>query len=340
MTDHTNTLNSDPQVVLSATADLPNDQKDAIRWYFSHCLENGWNRKQAGQQIDYSSNTLGQIFTGTHSAGKGNCTKKILAYKSLLDSRAGKKKLSYIETALSRRVWEVCDGALAYQRIGFIFSDSQIGKTEALIEYKNLHPELDVVYIRMPEGGGLEYFMREVLKEMKLGAGKLAVKQMRELVLDAITSKHLLLIDEAHQSFNLSSRSMSIKPVRVLEFIREIFDRTMCGVVFCGTNTLKNEFETGRFSKLLQQLWRRRLACLQLENKPTKADLHTFAQAYGLEPAEDEDLELQSEVIDTEALGFWLTLLRMTAARCHRNSITMRWHEVHKSYAMLRKLEG
>lgn len=335
-----NRLNIAGDVVYVATADLPDEERGAIRWLHSHAVELNLSRAETGELIDYDTNTIYQVFTGRHKAGKANITKAILKYKELADARRGADKLSFIETRLTKKIWEVCRASLTYQRIGFIFGDSQIGKTTALEEYAIQHNHGETKMVTMPAGGAMTDFLAEMASILKIHKNQKVVDLKRAIV-RSFDSRMLLIVDEAHQCFVTSRNGyQNARHIRVLEFIREIHDRSKCGVVISATNVFREELETGRTAGVLNQLHRRRLTALQLPNVPTKADLNTFAKAYSLPPAEDEAMELQIEVINDQALGVWLTLLRMTATRCHRNKSDMTWEEVIRSYDMLRKLEN
>lgn len=339
MSTQKNSIGIDPEVVNAATADLPDEHRRAIRWAYNYAVTKGMSRKELADAIRYSDNTLLQIFTGSHSASKKNATEKILRFKELEESREGSQQLAFIETDLSRKIWTLCENALSYNRIGFIFGDSQIGKTENLIEYARTHNHGETIYIRMPEGGTMAHFIHELKLALNINE-KSTLVDIKRKIIHHFDRHKLLIIDEAHQCFIQSPRSTSIKPIRVLEYIREIHDVTKCGVIISATNMFHDQLQNGANSKILEQLKRRRLAALHLDNKPTKRDLDAFAAAYGLPAATEEALELQTEVITEEALGFWLTILRMTAARLHRAGKKMTWSDVAKSHDMLRKLEN
>lgn len=324
--------------VNKATAELPDEQRSAIRWLHAHGVENDMSIEDLAAAIRRDKNTLYQVFTGSHGASKENITQEILAYQRLALARRGARKLDYIETALTRKVWQLCEAALTYQRIAYIIGDSQTGKTTALKEYARTHNHGETIYVSMPEGGILGCFLAECAAALRMSPQQ-KEKELRRRICEAFDNRMLLIVDEAHQCFQTSSRR-SLRHIRALEFIREIHDRSGCGVVISATNTLREEMESGTAKGVLTQLARRRLAMLQLPNVPTDGDLNTFAAAYGLEPAEGEYLDLQRNMIRDEALGMWLTLLRMAANRAARAKRTLAWADVTTAYNGLRQLES
>ena len=68
--------------------------------------------------------------------------------------------------------------------------------------------------------------------------------------------------------------------------------------------------------------------------------MNTFANAHGLPASEGDARKLESMMVDDEALGMWLTLLRMSAkvAATRREKLT--WSHVIAAHAGLKQLEG
>jgi len=316
---------------------LPDKQRSAIRWLHSHALDQGWSVADAAKQIHKAENTLYQVFTGRHQAGKDSIVAEIDKLRKSVAARAGTNALAYIETALTKRIWTVCENCLIYQRIAFIFGDSQIGKTTALKEYKRTHNHGSTILVRMPAGGKIGDFLRALASELRI-SHRLSTQELKIRIKNAFDDRMVLIVDEAHQGMHYrSGRNYSTE---VYEFIREIHDERECGLVIAATNVFREEIQTGRQAGVLEQLSRRKLVALQLPNSPTAADLQTFAAAYGLDKPEGEAAELQKTVIQEQALGVWLMLLRMTAGRCHKNNLNMTWDQVIRSRDLLAKLEG
>jgi DNA transposition AAA+ family ATPase len=326
-------------VVNKATADLPEDQRSAIRWLHDHAWQNNLSMEEIAASIDYNPNTLYQILTGRHGADKRNVTTAIEKFKHLTEARAGTDKIGFVETATSRKIWRVCEASLVYQRIAFIFSDSQVGKTRALEEYARLHNHGETILVRVPTGGTLGYLLGEFCRVLRISP-QIKLIQLRQRIIDCFSGNMLLIVDEAHQCFSVGFRGVINAKTDTLDFIREIHDRTGCGLVFAATNIFRQEMESGRAAPFLTQLSRRRLAALQLPNEPTKADLDAFAKAYDLPPATGEDADLQRDIIRSEALGMWLTLLRMAATKANRDKVKLTWDHIHTARNRLAKLES
>ena len=164
---------------------------------------------------------------------------------------------------------------------------------------------------------------------------RLSMNEMRERIIECFDDRMLLIVDECHLS--MYGQMYSNHP---LDFIREIFDRKKSGIVLSGTKAFKQEIEHGKLSKMMRQLIRRRVTTLMLPDVPTREDLNTFAAAYGLPPATGEARKLEAKLIETEALGMWLTTLRCAAKIAGKNKAPMNWDNVIAARRQLQVLEG
>lgn len=326
-------------VVNKATADLPDDQRSSIRWLHAHAAENNLNLDEVGKLIRYDETTVYRVLTGKYEGNLANVCREIDEFRKLHDERQKGRKLQFIETAMTRKIWRVCEAALEYQRVAFVFGETQVGKTEALREYARTHNHGSTVYVEMPTGGALVNFMAKLCKALRIST-QLKYREMRRRLIESFDDRMLLIVDECHRCIRDGDRgTRSLEPI---DFCREIFDSAKCGLVLCATNVFREAMdESGSLiSGILKQTKRRRLCALQLPAVPTNDDLKQFAAAYGLSPATGEALTLQSEVIRDEALGMWLTLLRMASKIAHQRGKKLGWEHVIAAHAGLRSLEG
>lgn len=323
-------------VVNQATADLPDDQRSAVRWLHAHADQHDLTLGEIGALIRYDGSVVSRIFRGHYQGDIAAVCAEIEKFRDLHDKRSAGRKLAFIQTDLAKRIWQVCHAAREYQRIAFIFGDTQIGKSEALREYTRAHNHGSTIYVSAPTGGSLSAFLGALAKALRISTQN-NERELRKRITAAFDDRMLLIVDEAHQCVNENaSRACS----RTIEFVRELFDATQCGVVICATNVFRDELSQGRFAGILKQTRRRRLVALQCPDRPTAKDLNIFAEAYKLPPAERDALTLQTNLIRDEGLGYWLTLLRMASRSATRNKTRMSWTAVLKANAGLRELEG
>lgn len=325
-------------LVNQATADLPDTQRGAIRWLHAYAAEHDRTLEELAADIRYDSTTVYRVLNGKYDGNLDNVAEAILRFKSLYEQRSIGRKLQRIETSLTTRIWKVCDAALQYQRIAFVIGETQVGKTEALLWYRDTHNHGSTIYVTVPTGGTLGAFLVNFARALRINP-QAREKELRRRVMAAVDDRMLVIVDEVHRVIRASGNIT--RSLETIEFLRELFDETKCGMVLCATNVFRQAMdENSGMSEILKQTKRRRLCTLQLPDRPTAEDLNTFAAAYGLAPAKDEALTLQSEVIRDEALGMWLTLLRMAAKVATQRGKKMTWDHVIAAHAGLRTLEA
>jgi len=322
-------------VVNKATANLEDDQRSLVRWLHAYAAEHDLHLAELAAKIRYDESTLHRVFNGKYDGKLENVCREIAAFKKLAEARGSITKLSFIETAMSRQIWKLCDTALTYQKIGFLFGDSQTGKTTALMSYARLHNHGQTIYVRMPTGGVLGLLLSEFAQALRMSPQQ-KEKELRRRVIQAFDDRMLLIVDEAHQVFVTNEGNSRI---RSLEFLREIHDRSGCGLIICGTNTARDEIMSGRHSKLLQQLERRALFTRQLPNQATRRDLDMIAAAYGLESAHGEGETLQAETIRESGLGKWCTFLQAASRIASKQGKKLAWAHVIAAHAGIKALE-
>ncbi|MEN6533055.1 MAG: ATP-binding protein [Bryobacteraceae bacterium] len=323
-------------VVNRATADLPDNQRSAIRRFHAYYLENDLSLNEAGKLIDLSGSTLGLAFRGKYEARLDNLVGEIERFFELFDKRNQGRKLQFIPTRLTERIWRVCESALEFQRAAFIFGESQIGKTEALLEYARTHNHGSTIYVSVPTGGHISHFLCRLAETLRISA-RMRPAELRQRIIGAFDSRMLLIVDEAHQC--IIEHAHSTCRLQTIEFIREIFDQTHCGLVICATKVFQEEMECGALEKLLRQMRRRRLCALNLPDRPTQQDLNTFSAANGLPPSSGEARKLEASMVDSEALGMWLTLLRMASKLATQRKQPLTWAHVLTAHNGLQQLE-
>ena len=324
-------------VVNKATAELNDTQRSAIRRFHAHYVEHGLGLDEAADLIRLDGSTLSLVFRGKYPASLENITEKIESFFELLDKRSQGRKIEFIPTKLTERIWNICSSALELQRIAFIIGESQIGKTEALEAYARTHNHGSTIYLCVPTGGCLGHFLVKLAEKLRICTA-LREADLRRRIIEAFDDRMLLIIDEAHRCIPGSRHTD--RRIQTLDFIRELYDERKCGLVICATRAFGEAMERGAIEKFLRQIKRRRLCTAMLPDRPTQEDLNTFSAAYGLPPSSGKFRELEKQMIDEEALGMWLTLLRMGAKIAVQSKKAMAWSHVLSAHAGLQLLEG
>ena len=112
------------------------EDADQIVWFFGVCKSTRATFADQGRLIGYDASTVSRIYTGRYDGRYENVIAATRSYRQLHTERERMSNAQYVETQLSAEVSEACDLALARQMPAVISGPSQIGKTEALQEYR------------------------------------------------------------------------------------------------------------------------------------------------------------------------------------------------------------
>jgi DNA transposition AAA+ family ATPase len=334
-------INISGDTIITSTAHLEDDQKALIRWAFNYVKDQNWGWREAANQLGVSENALYRVFTdryknkvGERVPLEGIC-RELAKSKTLIEERAAIRRIPFTQTSIWRRMDKICTEAFVSQTIASIYGESQVGKTTCLIEHARRNNHGQTKYIRTPAASGLQYFMREIAAACKVPSDK-GIEVLRKRILKAIDGRTLVMIDELHEIFLTYSRANIL---RCLEFIREIHDRTQCGMVLCGTRAWREELETGEYSQFLKQLRRRGCLELQLPDFAPAEDLDLFAAAYHLPPAKGEARALILAINQEHGLGRYTKFLAIGARGAQKKNQRYTWDHFLNAYSILNRLK-
>lgn len=322
--------------VFEATEKLPDHQRLAIRWLHSYYYDSGRSLAEVGLDIGYDGGNVSKIFVNKYGGDLDIPVAAITRFREILELRQNTNKAPYIKTALYREIEQVCDTALAYQKIAYIYGESQVGKTAALTEYAREHNHGQTVLVTMPVGGSISHFLAALAAKVRCSNQQRGdVLQLN--IMRCFGTSNLLIVDEASRA--LQSRSYGGNSLKTMDFIRDLHDQTGCAVVLCGTNVFREQMKDAQLAKFLNQFNRRCIVRRQLPDKASRADLNAFARHYGLEAAGGEAYALQKKIVADHGLGVWLTTLRAGAKFAANKGAKMTWDHVIKARAFLQKME-
>jgi DNA transposition AAA+ family ATPase len=330
--------------VLAWTRDqgLADTDRSLILYLHNHALDqrlsiNGLSAvlKQPGSARSYSPDSVYQAMTGRREPSSlKNFLNSIAEFKKLNEERKSITRAPFIETNLTKKIFSICDTARTMGTVQFIIGESHIGKTTALQEYTRQNNHGRTIFLRIPAGGGMTSTVYRLCTQLKLpNTGTMFAR--RERIIDYFSDDMVLIVDEAHQIATGDKRS-----VVTLEFLREIHDISGCGMVISSTPVWENAEKNPALGGIIKQLTNRHLITAKMPKKPTKANLASFAKAFGLKPAQDEALDLQNHVIETSSLGRWLKILQGASRIAYKAETPLTWDHVLQCHATLQKLAG
>lgn len=343
------------------TKDLPDEQCDALRWFFGYCRSRDLGEAAMSEVLlrdpekpskgCYDANSVGQLMSGKRFADGVNLepmVRSILALRQKVESQSRVGEAGFIVTRMSEVLFRRFDVARARRKILPVFGDSQIGKTETAIEYTRLNNHGNTILMETPTGGGLLMFLEKLAERIGIPS-QLRLADLRRRICGYFDHHHLLIVDEAHRCLRTRSG------IQTLDFLRELYNERGCGIVIMMTDEGRDLFRSGPHAKALEQLWRRRIQPIQLPKVLPKDDLDKFAAAHGLPPADAREVEIEITDFDelgqerkrkikrvpveierdvnaTDGLGVWLTILGEAKDLSKRKGKTITWGAVIKAY--------
>lgn len=341
-----------------ATASLPDEQRDLLRWFAGHCRSENLGKDQLVRLLKksdgsyYSYDAIYQTLTGKRTAAglsiEPICS-AIASLRRIAEERREQVTSGFIETRLFQIISARARKALLRKKICPLFGESQIGKSDSLKEYQRRNNHGETVYIETPCGGHLGNFLAELAASLGIPPQQ-RVTSLRSRIIESFDDRMLLIVDEFHNALRSPSG-------QIPAFLRELYNRARCGMVLAMTNEGRDLIHHGPQAQALRQLWNRRITPLQLPSVPPRDDLDKFAAAYGLSPAPDEEigvvmtviddqghdrrkehrdnpLRLQTHVLRTEGLGVWITILQDASDIARESKRSISWGAVIKAYCM------
>lgn len=296
-----NQINIGGNTVTQATEHLPEQQRLLVRWLHTHARNNRWGWDELVKAVGFSSTTWYRIWVdkfrypkGDQRAGERMPIDKqcaaIAKLKKIVDQRECIKRAGFVETSVWQRIEWLCRRSFIRQKIGFVYGESQIGKTTGLREYQRRNNHGQTYYVELPPSAGVQLMTREIAKALHVSSSTCFEKLIEDVVA-ALDESKLLIVDEVHRVFTTYQRT---SVMRCLDVLRYIHDKTHCGLVLCGTNVFRDQLKEGSFQQYLKQLRRRGLNEVQLPAVPPRADLDMMAQHFGLNPDRHGQFEWQT----------------------------------------------
>ena len=224
----------------------------------------GVSQSQVAAALGISKTALSQYLADKYV---GDCAKidaKVDAYLRVQEKRsqAGKLNIGFVYTKTAKQMLSFLSMTHVLGQLGIMYGDAGTGKTTALKEYKKNNPsslllEPDTTFTA-------KVMLSEICKLLNLDA-KGTMNDLFNRVVGCLNgADRLLMVDEAE-----------LLPLRALETLRRIHDKTGCAVVLVGMPKLLLNLK-GSHSEF-KQLYGRVSMHLNLGNEIDARDLKQFA---------------------------------------------------------------
>ena len=278
----------------------------------------GYSFDQTGALVDYSGSTISRLFAGKYEGDLEKVVEKIDSYLELEAERAKMKSDRFIENSIWRRVNNLCNFALTRNAIVRLVGPSQIGKTYCLKEYMR-RSSRQVCYVRIPAAPTMKLVVDAFARAVGVNSS-LRADDARQRVSRAIGRNTLLIIDELHELVMSADKGTAMK---VVEWIREIWDNSGCGMVLCGTTSMEDDLiNDAKMKGWLVQIDHRCQRVVRLPNAIPAEDVVLAAEAYGI----SGDTGCVEALLATIRMNRLTSCLALTASWCAGNNRSRQKH--------------
>ena len=240
--------------------------------------QRGYDYGQTAKMVDYSGSTLSRLFAGKYD---GNLQQVVEQFSAHLEMEAEREKMRndrFIENSIWQEVSSLCALAQKRNRPVRLVGPSQIGKTFCLLEYKR-RSKMQVCYVRVPAAPTFKLLADEICEAVGVPTS-LRVEETRIRVRKAISTNTLLIVDELHELAISAGKGTAMK---CMEWLRELYDKTGCAMVLCGTRTMEDDLiNDPKIKGWLGQMNKRCIRVLNLPNRIPEADVDLAAKSYGI----------------------------------------------------------
>ena len=319
---------------LVTAGEIDATQKDLIWWFFGHARDRKMTLADAGAAIDRDASTVHRLWNGRYGASYAGLCEQIARYRKIAQEREKRRDIGFVETSTWRKIAAVCRSALYDHMPAYIYGASQIGKTASLLEYQRRNNHGQTRYVRMPAAPTLALVIHYLAEACHISSRHRQL-DLRRRIMDALDDRTLLIVDEFHQAMigvsDLAAR-------KCVEFVREVYDRTRCGIVICGTRVLQDELEKGRQALIWEQFRRRGLIELRLPDAPPRADILKVAAAFGLPEPDAAVGEAIREMLQTSGMGRYIGYLQFAHGLAASQKKPLSWDHFAQAYRSVRAL--
>jgi len=316
--------------------EITDAQRTEIRWFYSYAIENDMNLEDCGSAIKKDSSTISRLFTGRYGASYDHLVDAIQRYHRLASARGSRKSIGFVEISAWTKIDMVCRHALVGKLPAFIYGASQIGKTFCLEEYTRRNNHGQTKLIRIPASPTLNTVRREVASKFNISL-KENSQDLSRRIMEAIDDNMLLIVDEIHEALLGEGRG---RAVAIFEWLREVYDRCQCGIVFCGTPVFREEIEGGKLALVLEQFRRRSIINLELPSKTPYADIVKIAKAFGLEAPTEDALNIIDAMLIKSGLGQYVKFLQQASNLATNQKKALTWDHFVMAYDVIQSLSN
>ena len=314
---------------------IDEEEGEMLFWLHGYGQDKNISDTNLSAMMKVSPAAVSQLFSGKYAAEDWTpMIDRIRALKQVEDEEMKKLDLGFVMTHTAKTIFSVCESAMTDGMPAFIYGASQIGKTTALEEFQRTHNHGRTKYLRLGSRWTKARLVRELARACKTRNMKeKKAWQLEESIYDSLNRYNLLIIDEFHLAMETVNDETSRE---IVEFVREVFDRTHCGLVLSSTKVGLQGLEEGKNAMLFDQLRRRGVVKVVLPDVPPLKDINAIARSFGLELPKGDILTTVKQILKTRGLGVFVKYLQKAHSLSGNEPMTWdRFFYVNDGYAAL-----
>jgi DNA transposition AAA+ family ATPase len=330
--------------------------QELLVWCYLWCIDDAHpvSLAEFSLKVGVDKTTIGRIIRGEYKHPENGTRLPISdklvhameLFRKMEQERTRATDTGFVSTPTAKRIWTACDLARESQSPVFLIGPSHIGKTKALVAYREENNHGHTVYVRLQAASGLGGMVKRIAKELgvsdKANTADLVVRIKR-----ALRANMLLILDEVHELMYTYRKESFFA---CMEVIREIYDETGCGLVLCGTKLLFKRIDENRGE--LEQLLRRGVHKVVLADQPTKGDIEAILSVVGLtlpdksfvvtvrvggQSISDRPYEMMKQIGREEGLKSICERLRYGQKFASKSGEKLTWEHVVRAHLTIKK---
>lgn len=318
-----------------ALKQITEEQGQTLFWLHGYGVEKNLSNSDLAKLMKVSDGTVSMLFSGKYGADDWTpMIARIEALKMVEAEEQKKLDVGFVMTETASLIHEACRAAMVDGMPAFIYGASQMGKTVALLEYQRRNNHGRTKYLRL----GSRWTKSRLVKELAAACNVRNIRskhtwELEERILDSLNRYNLLIVDEFHMALETVTDTASKEMV---EYIREVYDRTQCGLVLCSTKVGLEDLENGKNKMLFDQLRRRGTLKVVLPDVPKVKDINLISRHFGMDIPTGETLRKIKELLKVRGLGVFVRFLQKTHAVFGKSGADVTWDnffDIHDGYA-------
>lgn len=251
---------------------------------------------------------LSPFFAGKYTGDTHRIVSELGDFLVRLETEGEIAAIPFVETSMWKRVEKVISNARFDKQPAMIFGESNMGKTKCLEHYCDLYP-MSVKYYRFVEGLTYNAFLGALLDTLGVHKPPQSTAMRRDLLAEKIKGTTTLLFDEIQLALRLAKSRMDSE--MIFECIRTIWDKSHCGIVYCGTRVAYDGMTTGNVSPLFAQTLRRCQDPVFFDGKYSLSDLRKFWECVGLpDPSDMAGKNAIRDLVQRKGLTSFLSIIQ------------------------------